>query len=89
MLLDLITKAFLLHRPLTPSVKTLCIGTSAVTAVSSIVVSYVFSEPHLNDLALFTPIQSALTAVILLLEHTLVGKLFIPFSRTNSEVVIM
>lgn len=88
MMIDLITKAFLLHRPLTPAVKTLCIFVSAATALGSAIIYFTLSA-HLGGMVLFTAVQSAMTVVILFLEHTLIGKLFMPFTRTNSEVVIM
>lgn len=89
MVFDLVTKALLLHRPLTPSVKTVCIGASAATAIASAVLFLVFHTTLSDRMNLLTAVQSTLTVAILFLEHTLIGRLFIPFARTNNEVVIM
>lgn len=87
--IDLIVKAFLLHRPLTPPIKTLCIFASAATALGAAIIYSVFPSMLLSALALLVAVQSAVTAIILFFEHTLIGRLFMPFTRTNSEVVIM
>lgn len=75
----------LLHRPLQPSSKILVVCLSGASCVAFTLFILIMGPLNLW----FFPATTALTAFTAIAEHSWMGKVLLPFLRTNAEVIVV
>lgn len=87
LLSDLVAKAILLNLPLTKHTKNISFVLAGLNLIGFTLLR-IFVH-HFGEITTLGAVFCALSIIILILEHSFLSKLFMPFVRTNTEVVIM
>lgn len=84
---DFVSKAIILSQPLTHRIKVLCLILNLISFTGFLLLRLVFPiTPQTEVLGI---VSTLFCGILLLREHTLIGRLFMPYTRTRDDVIIV